>query len=138
MYSAFPLLLTLTSVVFALPTRYNQPRKAPLRRAEDIPGAEAVSPTAFIVALTPDSSVDPTNRVAWVTSVLSKNGIQTESLDTDSMQMNWNETVFNGFAGNFDDAALEALRSNPQVAYIEPGLYLFPFYLGFYSTWGLF
>lgn len=91
---------------------------APLYRRSD-------NPTRFIVALHPNS-VNPTNRLNWINNVLGSSSVSAQSVGDDEggVVHHWDENVFNGFAGTFDDASLTTLRAQSEVAYVEEDVVL--------------
>jgi hypothetical protein len=78
---------------------------APLRRALDIGGRHANG--NYIV-----SFKDPNNRGKWLNKVLAAHNV---TLDYNTTQ------TLNGIAGTFSTEALDVLRKQPEVAYIEEG-----------------
>jgi hypothetical protein len=92
--------LTLTAPILHL---------APLRRALDV-GARYANGN-YIVSFKADT-VDPNNRGQWLNEVLAAHNV---TLDYNTTQ------TLNGIAGTFSPEALDVLRKQPEVAYIEEG-----------------
>lgn len=91
---------------------------APIRRAVDVGGRNANG--GYIVAIKPDT-VDPNNRLQWLNKVLTAQGVTLDAEATQSLKLKWNKDVFNGIAGTLSTEALNALRRQPEVAWIEQG-----------------
>jgi len=94
---------------------------APIRRAVDVGGRSANG--GFIVSIK-SNTVDPNNRKRWLNKVLSTNSVTLDDDTTQSLKLKWKEDVFNGIAGTFSTDALNVLRSQPEVAWIEEGTLL--------------
>lgn len=92
--------------------------RAPLRRAVEAGGRSANG--GYIIAIK-SNTVDPNNRGRWLNNVLSTNSITLDDATTQSLKLKWNEDVFNGLAGTFSTEAVNALRNQPEVAWIEEG-----------------
>lgn len=86
-------------------------------------GAKSVSPDAYIVSIKANT-VDPANRGVWLNKVMTAAGVSMTADQTSSLKLGWNETIMNGIAGTFSAEALEAISSQPEVAYIEPGMFV--------------
>jgi len=113
--------LSLFAGSFAAPLASSS-KRAPVKRSIT-PNAEAVAPDAYIVTIKANT-VDPTNRGAWLNKVLSTAGVSLTAEQTSSLKLGWNETVMNGIAGTFSAEALDAICSQPEVAFVEPGKFL--------------
>ena len=66
-------------------------------------------------------TVDPNNRLQWLNKVLSTEGITLDFNATQSLKLGWSEKIFNGLAGIFTTEAINVLRKQPEVAWIEEG-----------------
>jgi cerevisin len=113
------LLLAPIAIAAPLPTSW----VAPVKRAIDIPGAIAGNQHSYIVAIK-DNTVDPQGRGEWLNSILSTNGHTRRDLASDGLKLGWNETVFNGLAGTFNDREIRTLSRQAEVKYIQQGDYL--------------
>lgn len=91
---------------------------APIRRAVDVGGRSADG--GYIVALK-SNTVDPNARGRWLNNVLSTDGVTLDKATNESLKLKWKEDVFNGIAGTFSTEALDTLRKQPEVAWIEEG-----------------
>jgi len=96
---------------------------APLRRAVDVGGNNPSG--GYIVSIKPNT-VDPNNRLHWLTKVLTARNLTLDEDAKQALKFKWSEDVFNGIAGIFSTDALNVLRQQPEVAWIEEG----PFLLG--------
>ena len=78
--------------------------------------------TRYIVSIHPNT-VDPSNRLNWLNGLLptAKVSAQSVGAQDDGVVHHWDSNVFNGLAGNFDDASLAVLRAQSEVAYVEEG-----------------
>ena len=94
--------------------------RAPIKRSISL-GARAVAPSAYIVAIKANT-VDPANRGAWLSKIMSQAGVSMSDDETSSLRLGWNETVMNGIAGTFSDSTLDVIRVQSEVAYVEPGM----------------
>jgi cerevisin len=136
-----PRLLFLVSVAisaFAAPTP--APRS---RKSQQVAHVQTSSPTStqtYIISLKPNT-VDPNARGTWLNTVLSKNNHTRRDLapraDSD-LRLTWNEKIFNGIAGSFNEAEVQTLTSLDEVKYVQPGSLLSAYFLmwraNFYST----
>ena len=109
-------IFALCAGTFAAPT---PSWRAPIKRSTSS-NAKSVAPDAYIVSIKPNT-VDPANRGAWLNNVMSAAGVSMTTEQTSSLRLGWNETIMNGIAGTFSAQALEAISSQPEVAFIEPG-----------------
>ena len=112
-----------TATLFLLPFSLAAPlveHLAPIRRAVDVGGRNTNG--GYIVAIKP-STVDPNNRLQWLNKVLNAQGITLDDDATQSLKLRWSEDVFNGLAGTFSTGALDTLRRQPEVAWVEEGPY---------------
>ena len=110
-----------TAAIFLLPFSLAAPlveRLAPIRRAVDVGGRNANG--GYIIAIKPNT-VDPNNRLQWLNKVLNAQGVTLDNDATQSLKLRWSEDVFNGIAGTFSTGALDALRQQPEVAWVEEG-----------------
>ena len=96
---------------------------APIRRAVDVGGRSANG--GYIVALK-SNTVDPNARGRWLNTVLATDGVTLDKATNQSLKLKWNEGVFNGLAGTFSTEALDTLRKQPEVAWIEEGRAIVP------------
>lgn len=94
---------------------------APIRRAVDVGGLNANG--GYIVAIKPNT-VDPNNRLQWLNRVLSAQNVTLDDGATQSLKLRWSQDVFNGLAGTLSAEALNVLRQQPEVAWVEEGLFL--------------
>jgi hypothetical protein len=91
---------------------------APLRRAVDVGG---LNPNGgYIVSIKPNT-VDPGNRLQWLTRILSAQNLTLDEGATQSLKLQWSQDVFNGIAGTLSTDALNVLRQQPEVAWVEEG-----------------
>jgi len=92
---------------------------APLhRRAVD--GGRNNPSGGYIVSIKPNT-VDPKNRLQWLTKVLTAQNLTLDEDARQSLKYKWSEDVFNGIAGIFSTDALDVLRRQPEVAWVEEG-----------------
>jgi hypothetical protein len=123
--SMFTSMFISTAALILLPLTLAAPTPvehlAPLRRAADIGGQHANG--NYIVSIKPDT-VDPYNRGQWLNKVLGAHNVTLDDYTTQKLKLRWNKDVFNGFSGRFSPEALDDLRNQPEVAYIEEGLSL--------------
>jgi len=91
---------------------------APIRRTADVGGRSANG--SYIVSIK-SNTVKPKNRGRWLNKVLSTNSVTLDDDTTQSLKLKWSPDVFNGIAGTFSTDALDALRAQPEVAWIEEG-----------------
>ena len=89
---------------------------APLRRAVDVGGKNTSG--GYIVSIKTDT-VDPNNRLRWLTKVLIAQNITIDA--TQSLKLGWSEDIFNGLAGILSTDAINVLRRQPEVAWVEEG-----------------
>lgn len=94
---------------------------APIRRAVDVGGLNANG--GYIVSIKPNT-VDPNNRLQWLNRVLNAQGVTLDDAATQSLKLGWSQDVFNGIAGTLSTEALNVLRQQPEVAWVEEGLSL--------------
>lgn len=113
-------LVSLLSCVQGAPTKSRPLLSAPITHAGDISGAKAASPPSYIISLE-SKTVDPQGRGEWLDSVLLTGGHTKRSHIASELRLEWNEAVFNGFAGQFSDAELRTLSSQPEVQWIQQG-----------------
>ncbi|KAG8772960.1 subtilisin-like serine protease [Serendipita sp. 397] len=116
------LTISLTTLLL-LPLTFGAPLPAPvylapIKRSEAI-NARAVADNAYIIAIK-DNTVDPANRGAWVNKIMTNAGVTLSDDETNSLRLGWNETIMNGIAGTFSAKALNVIRSQSEVAYVEP------------------
>jgi hypothetical protein len=121
-------LLSLSLLPFSLAAPFGSSRRsfhtrrsspAPVKRSLD-PRATAVDPNAYIVTLKANS-VDPTNREGWLNTIMMDGGLTQTDNHCSNLRLAWNETVMNAIAGTFSTEALDAIRAQPEVDFIEPG-----------------
>jgi hypothetical protein len=86
-------------------------------------GQPSSTPTSYIVALK-DDTVNPVGRGAWLDKIFSAAGASLSEDEKTALRLGWNETVFNGLSGLFNTDALNVLRTNENVAYIQESAYL--------------
>lgn len=98
----------------------NTRRRAPIKRSSN-PQARAVSSNAYIVMFKNTSSINSGNRGDWLNGIMSTAGVAMAKGESDSLRMKWNESVLNGIAGTFSDSALDVIRSQEDVDFVEPG-----------------
>jgi len=91
---------------------------APLRRAVDVGGNNPNG--GYIVSIKPNT-VDPNNRLQWLTKVLNAQNLTLDEDAKQSLKHEWSEDVFNGIAGTLSTDALNVLRRQPEVAWVEEG-----------------
>jgi cerevisin len=91
---------------------------APLRRAVDVGSRHADG--NYIVSLKSDT-VDPNNRGQWLNKVLDAHNVTLDYHTTQNLKLRWNKAIFDGIAGTFSPEALNVLRKQPEVAYIQEG-----------------
>jgi len=94
---------------------------APLRRAVDVGGNNPSG--GYIVSIKPNT-VDPKNRLQWLTNVLNAQNLTLDEDTRQSLKHEWREDVFNGIASVLSTDALNVLRRQPEVAWVEEGLSL--------------
>lgn len=122
--STFASLFILPLVALAAPIK--RPL-APLKRANEILFARQATPDSYIVALKPDA-VDPTKRGQWLERVLATGDISVSAADIaedPAFKLQWNEDIFNGLAGTFDQDAIEILRARDEVAWISEDIEMY-------------
>jgi len=90
---------------------------APLRRAVDVGGNNPSG--GYIVSIKPNT-VDPNNRLQWLNKVLNAQDLTLEDA-TQSLKLESSEDIFNGIAGILSTDALNVLRQQPEVAWVEEG-----------------
>jgi len=98
---------------------------APLRRAVDVGGNNPGG--AYIVSIKLNT-VDPNNRLQWLTKVLNAQNLTLDEDAKQSLKHKWSEDVFNGIADTLSPDALNVLRRQPEVAWVEEGLSLLDSY----------
>ena len=81
------------------------------------------APTSYIVAIKPNT-VDPSNRGAWLDKIFAAANAPLSDDDKSTLRLGWNETVFNGLSGVFNTKALNVLRANENVEYIQESTFL--------------
>jgi hypothetical protein len=126
MYFSFitTLFLALSAQSAPLPNQ-EQSHLAPLYRRSTNPSSR------YIIALHPNT-VDPSNRLTWLNTILSTSTsspfVSAQSVEEQPRAVvhHWDEKIFNGLAGSFDDNSLNVLRAQSQVAYIEEGPSILP------------
>ena len=91
---------------------------APIRRAVDVGGVSANG--GHIIAIKADT-VEHKNRLQWLNKVLNAEGVTLDYNATQSLKLGWSEKIFNGMAGVSTTEALDVLRKQPEVAWIEEG-----------------
>jgi hypothetical protein len=113
-------LLSLLSLLPVLPLTLAAPvvHLAPLRRAVDVGRRHANG--RYIVSIKEDA-VDPDARGQWLNKVLAAQNVTLDSETTQKLKLRWNKDVFNGISGAFSTEAVDVLREQPEVAYIEEG-----------------
>ena len=94
---------------------------APLRRAVDVGGNNPSG--GYIVSIKPNT-VDPNNRLQWLTRVLTAQNVTLDEQANQSLRLQWSQDVFNGIAGILSTDALNVLRQQPEVAWVEEGPFL--------------
>jgi len=104
-YTAALLLLPLS---LAAPVADHLP---PIHHAVDVGGRSVNG--GYIVAIKPNT-VDPLNQQQWLNRVL-------DSATTQSLKLKWGPDIFNGLSGTLSTEALNNLRQQPEVAWIEQG-----------------
>jgi len=93
-------------------------RLAPIFRAADVSGRNTTG--GYIVSIK-SNTVDPRNRLQWLSKVLGAQGITIDDDTTQSLALDWSESIFNGISGTFSTEALNVLRQQPEVAWVEEG-----------------
>ncbi|KIM22429.1 hypothetical protein M408DRAFT_18182 [Serendipita vermifera MAFF 305830] len=114
MFTSLITLLLAASAAQSAPLASTPPTLAPLYRRS------GTNNTRYIVSIRANT-VDPANRLNWLNGFLPTAKVSAKSVGTsdDGVVHHWDTNIFNGLAGCFDDASLEAIRAQSEVAYIE-------------------
>ncbi|KAH7361688.1 alkaline proteinase [Plectosphaerella cucumerina] len=89
---------------------------APLEAREQLPDVE----NKYIITLKPGiSSPEVETHLSWVADVHKRN-IARRDVDLAGVEKTYDIADFHGYAGTFDEATIEELKSNPDVASVEP------------------
>ena len=116
MFFIFSLALALLQLSLAAPILHSG--LAPIRRAIvfDVGGHST------IVAIKPGTIVaTKEDRLDFITVALSAANLLLDDSIKSTLILDWSEDVFNGFAGQFSDRAVEVLRKRSEVAWVQAG-----------------
>lgn len=101
-----------------------------------LPAAALAAPTAprdtpdaapgkYIVTLKQDANVDTAEHLTWVQDIHRRS---LSKRDTAGVEKTYNISTWSAYAGEFDDATLEEIKANPDVAEVIPDYYQYLYY----------
>jgi hypothetical protein len=111
---------TVLSLLSLLPLTLAAPvvHLAPLRRAADV--GERHANSHYIVSIKQDT-VNPKARGEWLDKVLGAHNVTLDYETTQELKLRWDKDIFNGISGPFSTEAVDVLRKQPKIEYIEEG-----------------
>jgi len=123
LFATFALFLASAStLVDAAPT----PLLPIIKRATN--DADASTPTSYIISLK-SNTVDPLRRAAWLDKIFTAANASLSDDEKSTLQLGWDESIFNGLAGTFNTDALNVLRAHEDVEFIQESACPSAFYL---------
>ena len=112
----FALALALVSLSLAAPSLQSGP--APIRRDFKV----ALDGHSTIVAIKPGIiAATKEGRLDFISVALAAANLVLDDSIKSTLILDWSEDVFNGFAGQFSDSAVEVLRKRSEVAWVQAG-----------------
>ncbi|KAK2028960.1 subtilase, partial [Colletotrichum zoysiae] len=82
----------------------------------------AAAPGKYIITLKEDAAANVESHLSWVADVHKRS---LGKRDTAGVESTFNISSWNAYAGEFDEATIEAIKASPEVAVVEPDYYMY-------------
>ncbi|KAK2054308.1 subtilase [Colletotrichum caudatum] len=82
----------------------------------------AAAPGKYIVTLKEGAAADVESHLSWVADVHKRS---LGKRNTAGVESTFNISSWNAYAGEFDEATIEAIKASPEVAVVEPDYYMY-------------